>query len=110
MTLVRRTRTTGSVCLFHQINIHVRPITLLIQDAFEYLSIYIHGSGINSLVTVLYRPGSATITDQFFESFTDLLEHTVSYKSVIVAGDKNIHLYHLTDHHTIKFNRILTAL
>jgi len=88
---------------------HVRPITLPIYDAFEYLSVYIYGSGINSLVIVLYRTGSATITDQFFESFTDLLERIVSYKSVLIAGDTNIYLDNLTDHHTNKSNCILTV-
>ena len=63
----------------------------------------------NSLVIVLYRPGSAIITDKFFGSFTNLLERTVSYKSVIIAGDTNIHLDNLTDHHTIKFIHILTV-
>jgi len=71
-------------------------------------SVYIYGSGINSLVIVVY-PGSATVTDQFFESFTDLLERIVSYKYVIIAGDTNSHLDNLTDHHTNKFNRILTV-
>ena len=78
-------------------------------DAFEYLSVYVQGSGMNSLVIVLYRPGSVIITDKFFESFTDLLERTVSYKSVIIVGDTNIHLDNLTNHHTIKFNHILTV-
>ena len=99
----------GGVCLFHRGNMHVRPITLPSYDAFEYLSVYVQGSGMNSLVLVLYRPGSAIITDKFFESFTDLLERTVSYTSVIIAGDMNIHLDNLTDHHTIKFNHILAV-
>ena len=51
----------------------------------------------------LYRPGSATITEKFFESFTDLLERTTSYKSVIIAGNVNIHLDNHVDLHTIKF-------
>ena len=70
---------------------------------FEFFSVYINGSGTNSLVIVLYRPGSATITEKFFESFTDLLERTTSYKYVIVAGDVNIHLENHVDPHTIKF-------
>jgi hypothetical protein len=97
----------GSVCLFYKGNMHVRPITLPTYDTFEYLSVYVRGSGMHSLVIVLYR--SATITDKFFDSFTDLLERTVPYKSVVIAGDIIIHLDILTDHHTIKFNHILTV-
>ena len=98
-----------AACLFHIKNLHVRPITLPIYDEFEYLSVYVNDSGINSLVIVLYRPGSANVSDKFFESFTDLLERKASYKSNIIAGDTNIHLDNLTDHHTIKVNCKLTT-
>ena len=42
-------------------------------NAFEHLCVYVQGSGFNTLVVVVYRPGSETVTDAFFVSLTDLL-------------------------------------
>ena len=57
-------------------------------DAFEHLCVYVQGSGFNTLVVVVYRPGSETVTNAFFVSLTDLLERTVTYKSIWIVGDK----------------------
>ena len=69
----------GGVCLFYVDNLHVRPVSLQDYDAFEHVCVYVQGSGFNTLVVVVYRPGSETVTDAFFVSLTDLLERTVTY-------------------------------
>ncbi|HSN22814.1 MAG TPA: endonuclease/exonuclease/phosphatase family protein [Methylomicrobium sp.] len=99
----------GGVCLFHVTTLHVRPVALPAYDTFEFLSVYVNGSGINTLTVVLYRPGSASITDNFFEDLSDLLERTSSYKSLLKMGDINIHLDKPSDAHTVKFQSVLSV-
>lgn len=95
------------ICLFHIDNLHVLPVTLPTYDTFEFLSVYLNGSDINSLVIVLYCPGLATITEKFFELFTDFLEGAMSYRSVIIAGNVNTLLENYVDPHPLKLQKIL---
>ena len=64
--------------------------------------------GFNTLVVVVYRPGSETVTDAFFVSLTDLLERTVTYKSIWIVGDINLHLDLADDVHTVKFQHVMS--
>ena len=98
----------GGVCLFHTDNLHVRPVPLPVYDSFEHLCVYVQGSGTNTLVIVVYRPGGAAINKDFFESFVDLLERTAAYKSLLILGDLNIHLDIPTNPHTITFNHTMS--
>jgi hypothetical protein len=60
------------------------------------------------LVIVVYRPGSAAVSDLFFDEFSDLLERTSKYaSSLIIAGDLNIHLDVTSDSATVKLLDIL---
>jgi len=103
------TRTNyGVVCLFYVDNLHVRPVSLPDYDAFEHVCVYVQGSGFNTLVVVVYRPGSETVTDAFFVSLTDLLERTVTYKSIWIVGDINLHLDRADDVHTVKFQHVMS--
>ena len=42
----------------HDDKLHVRPVSLPAYDTFEYLCACVHGSGMNTLVIDLYRPGT----------------------------------------------------
>ena len=44
------------------------------------------------VVLIIYRPGSAVVTDVFFDELTAMLEVLVLFKcQIIIAGDLNIH-------------------
>jgi hypothetical protein len=78
--------------------------------SFEYVSAYVSGSTLTLLVIVIYRPGSVTVSEFFFDDFSDLLERSATYaSSLVIAGDINIHLDIATDHSTVKFNDILDS-
>ena len=99
----------GGVCLLYSSVLHVRPVSLQDYTAFEFLSVYVQGSGTNTLVIVIYRPGSTHVTDAFFDEFTNLLERTGSYRSIVILGDINIHLDIISDSNTVKFNNLLST-
>lgn len=71
---------------------------------------YFTGSTLTLLFIVIYRPGSALASAQFFDEFSDLLERASVYaSSLMIAGDVNIHLDDISDSKTIKFNDILDS-
>lgn len=98
----------GGVCLFYHCSLHARRATFVDYSTFEFVSAYVTGSALTILIIVVYRPGSAAISDLFFDEFSDLLERTSMYaSSLITAGDLNIHFDVTSDSATIKFLDIL---
>ena len=55
------------------------------------LGCYVHGSAINVLVVVLYRPGSAAVTNAFFDDFNSILDHAATFASSLVIVGDGIH-------------------
>ena len=69
------------------INPPVQPTT------FESVCISLTGSTATVIVLLLYRPGSADVTNKFFTELTAYLEVVALYKcQVVIAGDFNIHV------------------
>jgi len=98
----------GGVCLFHHSSLKAKCVDFGIFKSFEYISAYVSGSTLTLLVIVIYRPGSVTVSELFFDEFSELLDRTATYaSSLVIAGDINIHLDISTDHSTVKFNDIL---
>ena len=59
----------------------------------EVLAVFIHGARRNALVIVFYWPGSAEISNAFFEDFDDVLERSATFACpVIILGYVSIHL------------------
>jgi hypothetical protein len=56
-------------------------------NTFEFVSAYVTGSGLTILVIVIYRPGSAAVSDQFFDEFSDLLERASTYASSLIIDN-----------------------
>jgi len=98
----------GGVCLFHAYRLHVQSVVLPDYDRSS-TCVYAQGSGINTLIIVLYCPGSATVTGSFLNSFSDLLERTAAYKSVIILADVNIQLDIVDNPFKVKFNHLLSV-
>ena len=98
----------GGVRLFYHCSLHARRVAFVDYTTFEFVSAYITGSAMTILVIVVYLPGSAAISDLFFDEFSDLLERTSTYASLLlIIGDSNIHLNVTSDSATVKFHDIL---
>jgi hypothetical protein len=58
-------------------------------------------SGVMSIATAIYRPGSSAITTAFFVELADVLDRLAIFvKPVLVTGDVNIRLERSTDAET----------
>ena len=100
----------GGVCLFFHRTLHAKRVVLVDYKSFEYVAVYITGLSMTLLAIVLYRPGSQSVSVQFFDEFANLLERTVTYaSSLIIAGDVNIHLDDAANPATSKFMDILDS-
>jgi hypothetical protein len=100
----------GGISLFFNKAITGRITKLPAYKSFEVLACYLQGSLLTALVVTLYRPGSAKVTEKFFDELSDLLEHTVIYAApLLIFGDFNLHLDDVYLAHTIQFNDILAA-
>ena len=63
-----------------------------------------------SLVVALYWPGSAEVSNAFFEDLDDVIERSMSFACpIIITGDVNIHLDVADDPHTVRFNALLES-
>jgi hypothetical protein len=64
----------SGVALFFQTFPSATVIQLPEYTTFESIGVFDQVSGVHMLVVVIYRPGSASPCDRFFDDFTDLLE------------------------------------
>ena len=56
-----------------------RAVSLSVYKTFEVLGVYLHGTGLNLLAVVIYRPSSSAIGSTFFDEFDDALERTATF-------------------------------
>jgi len=62
----------------------------------------------STVVVVVCRPGSCSVTQSFFDDFSDLLERLSTFSApLMIAGDFNIHVDDVTDVHAGKLTDIL---
>ena len=82
------------------------PVTV---ETFESVCFSIHGAGSTVVVLLVYRPGSATVTSQFFTDLESVLEVVALYKcQVLIAGDFNVHVER-DDRHASALHDILNS-
>ena len=91
--------------MFYASFISAREVPLPVyKSGLEVLAVYIHAARRNALNVVLYRPGSESVNNVFFDDLADVLERTSTYSCpVVVLGDINIHLDTADDPDTVKF-------
>ena len=66
--------------------------------SFEVVAAYVHRAGFNAVVVALYRPGSRSATNAFFDDFNDMLERLATYSApLMILGDFNIHIDDVKD-------------
>ena len=59
---------------------------------------FVHHAGFHAVVVVVYRPGSCSVTQPFFDDFSDMLERLTTFSApLIIVGDFNIHVDDATD-------------
>jgi hypothetical protein len=82
----------GGICVFFRINYRIKIIALPDYKSFEVLALYIRNGTLSTAILTVYRPGSAPVTNLFFDEFADALERCITYTNCIVVGDINIHV------------------
>lgn len=58
----------------------------------ESQALRINGGWMLFVLIVIYRPGSQTINDDFFNDLSDVLERTSSAARCFMVGDVNVHI------------------
>ena len=96
----------GGVSIVAAAGIQVSAVNLGVQQltTFECVAARITSSTSCCLVVVVvYRPGSAAVTANFFTELASILDSV----SLVLAGDLNLRLERQNDPHTVEFNDLL---
>ena len=86
------------------INTGAKPST------FECVAVRVTAGTSSYIILLVYRPGSAAITDSFFAELSDVLDRLSTYVDpLLLAGDINIRLERTADRHTVVFRELLDS-
>ena len=91
--LPRIGKSGGGICVIMRKGYDIKSVPHKF-NTFECLELSISSSLRNALqLCVVYRPGSALVSKQFFEEFSCLLESaTLASGQLVITGDFNIHM------------------
>jgi len=98
----------GGICVFFRSDIRIKPISLPDYKTFEILALSINSNLLKTALLTIYRPGSAAITNSFFDEFEDVLERCSSFAGCVIVGDINIHLDCSSDHRCQQFQSLMS--
>ena len=80
------------------------------RSTFEHICGRITAVDASCVVLLIYRPGSAAVTDLFFVELADVLHRLVVLNvPLIVAGDANVHLEQSDDLNSRRFRELLAS-
>ena len=100
----------GGVCVLYDATFSARHVQLPSFSSFEVVCAYVHRAGFSAVIVVLYRPGSVTVTQSFFDDFGDLLEWLATFSAPLtIVGDFNIHVDDVMDVNARKLADILDS-
>jgi hypothetical protein len=101
----------GGVAAIISERVSARVIALpVVAKTFEPVCFSITGSGSTVVVLLVYRPGSAPATKQFFIELEAILEVVALYKCQVVAtGDFNIRVDRDDDRNAATLQDVLTG-
>ena len=100
----------GGVCMLYDHSLQARRLQLPNFSSFEVIAAYLHRSGFNAVVVVIYRPGSQVITQSFFKDFGNLLEHTATFSAqTMIVGDLNVHVDDVSDANARRLSDMLDS-
>ena len=99
----------GGLCVIFSVALSVNSITLPFYNSMEVLAVSLRCSKFAATLLTIYRPGSASITNLFFDEFSDVLERCSFSNNLLVVGDINIHLDDKTSSATKHFQSLLDS-
>ena len=80
------------------------------SKTFESMAFTVSSAPSTMAILVLYRPGSARISNEFFEELTEYLESIALYKcQILIAGDLNVHVERRDDAAAIRLLELLRS-
>jgi endonuclease/exonuclease/phosphatase (EEP) superfamily protein YafD len=96
----------GGICLFYKLTFSAHEVPFSAsKSGLKVLAVYLLAARDTALVVVVYRPGSQTVSNSFFDDFDEVLERISTFACpVILMGDLNLYLDIATELNTIKFN------
>jgi len=81
------------------------PVAMTSASTFEHVVVC---GQFNCIVVALYRPGSSTVQQRFFEELATLVEQVATYQvPVYIAGDFNIRLDRSDDAHAAQLRQLV---
>ena len=84
------------------------PVAMTSASTFEHVAAHVVCGQFNCIVVALYRPGSATVQQRFFEELATLMEQIATYQvPVYIAGDFNIRLDRSDDAHAAQLRQLV---
>ena len=97
----------GGIIIYFKKFIKNKLIELPLFKSFEAIAVNFFVGQAKILLLALYRPGSASITNLFFDELKLLLEHlSVLSDYMLVTSDFNVHIERLDDPSSVKLNEI----
>jgi len=91
-------------------SLNVRMVQLPTFSTFDAVAVSAHRAGFNATVVAVYRPGSRSVTQSFFNDFSDLLERLTTLSApLMIVGDFNVHVDDSTDIQAGKLHDIIAS-
>jgi len=102
----------GGVAVIYRAEYKMHKVTTLpTATTFEFVCCRLSASTMGDVILLsVYRPGSSSLTNAFFDEWTTLMEALVTFRCpLLLLGDLNIHLERECDVHTVEFNELLES-
>ena len=102
----------GGVAVLARPGFNLAPVPTVrdTPSTFEYVCTRVTSGQFKAIVTVVYRPGSEDIEQEFFDELSSLLDCVAAFQEpTFVVGDFNVRLDRVTDPDTRQFNELLAS-
>lgn len=100
----------GGIAVFFSSSFKCKQLDPLDMYTMELLMIRLCHSGHSLVLAVIYRPGSSTLTDQFFEELELVVDSVLATNCrFVIMGDLNLHVDDASDRHAVRLDDILTT-
>lgn len=89
-TRLHRRITAASACYRpYEPTLRTRRVELPVFSTFEVVAAFLHRAGFNAVfVVVVYRPGSSSVKQSFFDDFSDLLERLSTFSAPLCSNSR----------------------
>ena len=98
----------GGVAVVTRDSVSTSPVAVTPASTFEHVVAHVVCGQFNCIVVAIYRPGSATLQQRFFEELATLMEQVATYQvPVYIAGDFSIRLDRPDDAHAVQLRQLV---